>query len=221
LQNNTDYGIGPANGTRNTLNIQPVIPFSLSPRWNLIGRVVLPVISQYNVTGEGTSQNGLSDALISAFFSPASSKNGFTWGFGPVFLAPTATNDFLGARTPGLGPTAIALKQIGGWTMGSLANQLWSVTGNGDQTRINQMFLQPFVVYNFKSGAGIGGNGELTFDWQNNTTVAFINPTVSAVTKLGSQTVQMAVGPRLPVAAPDNTHAAWGWRAGLVFMFPR
>lgn len=34
LQNNLDVGIGEFNGTRNTLNIQPVIPVSLSENLN-------------------------------------------------------------------------------------------------------------------------------------------------------------------------------------------
>ncbi len=29
LQNNTDFNVGPENETKNTLNIQPVLPFSL------------------------------------------------------------------------------------------------------------------------------------------------------------------------------------------------
>src|SRR4051812_1758098 len=69
FQNNTDVGIGAYNGSRNTLNIQPVIPITLSAKLNLITRVVLPVISQHDITGEGTSQGGLSDAIVSAFFS--------------------------------------------------------------------------------------------------------------------------------------------------------
>ena len=32
FQNNTDIGIGKYNGSKNTLNIQPVIPLTLSPK---------------------------------------------------------------------------------------------------------------------------------------------------------------------------------------------
>lgn len=45
FQNNTDFGIGPEDKTKNTLNIQPVWPFSLSDNWNLITRTIVPVIS--------------------------------------------------------------------------------------------------------------------------------------------------------------------------------
>jgi hypothetical protein len=44
IQNNWDFGIGPANAMRYTANIQPVIPFTLTKDWNLITRTILPVI---------------------------------------------------------------------------------------------------------------------------------------------------------------------------------
>lgn len=82
LQNNSDFGIGSLNGTRNTLNIQPVVPIRLNDKINLIGRIVLPVLSQSNITGPGERQRGLSDAVLSAFFSPSAVKNGSPgeWG---------------------------------------------------------------------------------------------------------------------------------------------
>jgi len=36
FQNNTDFDWGPEEGTRNTLNVQPVWPFKISDNWNLI-----------------------------------------------------------------------------------------------------------------------------------------------------------------------------------------
>src|SRR5262245_12458069 len=44
IQNNWDFGIGPAQAMKYTANIQPVIPFSISEHWNLITRTILPVI---------------------------------------------------------------------------------------------------------------------------------------------------------------------------------
>src|SRR5262250_2283686 len=46
IQNNWDFGIGPADAMRYTANIQPVIPISLNHDWNLITRTILPVIYQ-------------------------------------------------------------------------------------------------------------------------------------------------------------------------------
>lgn len=221
FQNNTDIGIGTYNGSKNTLNIQPVIPISLSPKLNLIARVILPVISQHDIYGEGTQQSGLSDAVASAFFSPSEAKNGLVWGAGPVFLVPTATNDLLGTKKFGVGPTGLILKQANGWTYGALANQIWSVAGDANRSDVNQMFLQPFLVYNWKSGAGIGLNSEITQNWEGKTTTAFINPTISGVTKMGKQIISLVVGPRIQVAAPEGSKADFGVRAALTFVFPK
>lgn len=221
FQNNLDVGIGEYNGSRNTLNIQPVIPVTISPKMNLITRVILPVISQYDIYSEGSSQTGLSDVLASAFFAPAESKNGVIWGAGPAFLIPTATDDLLGAKKFGVGPTALLLRQTNGWTYGALVNQIWSISGADDRPDVNQMFLQPFINYNWKSGAGIGINSEITQNWESSTTSVFINPTLSGVTKLGKQVVSLVVGPRIQVAAADGNKADFGVRSAITFVFPK
>ncbi len=221
FQNNTDLGIGEFNGSRNTLNIQPVIPLGISEDLNLITRWVQPVISQYNITGEGESEFGLGDAVVSAFMSPAISKGGFTWGAGPVFLVPTGTDDFLASKRFGIGPTAIALYQTNGITVGGLINQIWSIAGDEDRGDINQLFFQPFFTYNWKSGAGIGANFEITQNWQGNTTTVWFNPNISAVTSLGKQKTQFLIGPRFNLAAPDGQKADFGVRAQVVLLFPK
>lgn len=221
FQNNMDVGIGTFNGSRNTLNIQPVVPIVLSAKMNLIARMVLPVISQHDITGENTQQGGLSDATLSAFFSPVGKEGALIWGAGPAFLVPTATNEILGTEKFGIGPTALALKQTNGWTIGALVNQLWSIAGADDRNDVNQMFVQPFFAYNWKSGAGLGGNFEITQNWLAETTTVFFNPTVSGVTKLGNQSISLSVGPRICVAAPDGARPDFGVRTVLVFVFPK
>jgi hypothetical protein len=216
-----DLGIGKYNGSRNTLNIQPVIPLSLSKNINIITRWVQPVISQYNISGEGASEFGLGDAVVSAFFSPATSKNGLTWGAGPVLLVPIGTEDVLTTKKFGVGPTVVALFQSNGITIGGLANQIWSIAGDENRSDVNQMFLQPFFTYNWKSGAGIGANFEITQNWQANANTTWFNPFVSAVTSLGKRKVQFLVGPRINLASPDGQKADFGVRTQVVFLFPK
>ena len=221
FQSNVDYGIGPYHGSKYTLNFQPVVPISLSPKINLIARMVLPVIDQHDITGEGSNQTGLSDATITGFFAPVSTKNGVIWGAGPAFLVPTGTNDFLTTKKWGIGPSALVLKQSNGLTFGFLVNQIWSFAGSKDRPDVNQMFLQPFFAKNFKSGAGLGLNAEITSNWQAHTTTAFLNPIVTGITKLGTQTISLGVGPRIPLAAPPGSKTDFGLRAVLTFVFPQ
>jgi hypothetical protein len=71
FQNNTNFGVGPQDGTQNILNIQPVIPFEVDKDWNIITRTILPLIWQPgSVPGEGTTF-GLGDLQLSAFLSPS------------------------------------------------------------------------------------------------------------------------------------------------------
>jgi hypothetical protein len=53
------------NGSRWTLNVQPVVPFELNANWNLISRTILPIISQ---SGGGERTTGLGDVTQSLFF---------------------------------------------------------------------------------------------------------------------------------------------------------
>jgi hypothetical protein len=219
FQNNTDYGIGPNQGSRNTLNFQPVIPITLGPKFNLITRMVLPIITQYNVFGQNTKQSGLGNALISAFFSP--STGGLIWGIGPVFMVPTASDPILGPNQFGVGPTAVALKQFNGFTVGALINQLWSVTGNTDSSKLSQFYVQPFFAYNWKSGAGFALSAEISQNWIASTTTATIIPAFSGITRFGRLPVSLQIGPRIPVSAPAGMKPVFGFRAALVVILPK
>jgi hypothetical protein len=55
LNYDAGYELG---GERFTLNIQPVIPISISKDWNMISRTILPVIEQSDVVNDD-SQSGL------------------------------------------------------------------------------------------------------------------------------------------------------------------
>src|SRR5439155_2121590 len=50
FQANEDWGYGPTgNGYKFTLNIQPVVPLSISKDWNLIIRTIFPIVSQHDL----------------------------------------------------------------------------------------------------------------------------------------------------------------------------
>jgi hypothetical protein len=220
FQNNFDFGVGPSDGFRYTLNFQPVIPISISENWNLISRVIVPVVSQKDVFGESGSQTGLSDVLISGFFSPKEpTSGGLIWGVGPAILVPTATNNLLGTEKFGLGPTAVALKQSGMTSFGALINHIWSVAGNADRADVNATFFQPFVAQNFAGGKAITLNTELSQNWTAKTTSGTINLVGSKVLMLGKQASQIAIGPRIHYG--DGNPASWGVRAVFVLLFPK
>ena len=113
FQFNYDARIGPLkDGERLTINVQPVIPFSISKDWNLVSRTIVPIVWQSDIFPGSGNQFGLGDTVQSFFFTPKQAK-GIIWGAGPVILLPTGTDQLLSGHKWGVGPTAVVLKQAG------------------------------------------------------------------------------------------------------------
>ncbi|SDX34997.1 hypothetical protein SAMN05444336_104378 [Albimonas donghaensis] len=222
IQTNYDQGFGPADGSRVLTNIQPVYPITLSADWNLISRTILPVIWQEDIAGNSGVQFGLGDVVQSLFLSPAEpGSNGVIWGVGPVALLPTATDDLLGSGKFGLGPTAVALKQFGPWTLGFLGNHIWSVAGEGSRNDVNATFMQPFLSYTTPEAWTFTVNTETTYDWGSESWSVPLNAVVSKVVTLGAQPVSLFAGARYWAEAPAGGPEGLGLRIGLTFLFPR
>jgi len=222
FQFNYNDGMGvDGDGDQSYVNIQPVIPFSLTEKWNVISRTILPIVSQDGVIpGEG-SQFGLGATTQSFFFSPKQpTAGGLIWGVGPAFLIPTAT-DGIATNQWGAGVTGVALKQTGHWTIGALANHIWSVTGNSSDGDINQTFLQPFVSYTTPKATSFTLNTESTYDWDADQWSVPINLLVAQVTRIGSQRVQFGVGARYWADAPEFGPDGWGARLVVTLLFPK
>jgi hypothetical protein len=168
VQNNSNFDVEPGYRNQDVLNLQPVIPIGISKDWNLIVRWIMPIVYQPVPNPPGapeTGQYGLGDMLPSFFISPKKPGK-LIWGVGLVFQLPTATNTYLGQGKLGIGPTVVALMQPGHWTLGVLANNVWSVAGNGYRPEVNQFLLQYFINYNLKKGWYITWQPTLTANWE-------------------------------------------------------
>lgn len=219
FQFNHDCCYGPADGRRITLNIQPVVPFELNSDWNLIVRTILPVIDQEELFAGTGNSAGLGDTTQSFFFSPKATLDGWIWAVGPAFLWPTATDGTIGSGKWGAGPTALMLKQQSGWTVGVLANQIWSYAGSGVGTNLSNTFIQPFIGYTWPDTTGLTLNSESTYDWIAGDWTVPVNLTLSHLFRFGKQPVSLQLGGRYYPEHPDDT-ATWGMRAAIVLLFP-
>ncbi len=220
MQSNWDFGIGPKDSTRYLLNVQPVIPVSISDDYNLIIRTIMPFIDAEAPTDESHDLTGLGDITQSFFFSPKEPVDGWIVGFGPALLFPSATNNSLGSEKWGAGPTAVLLKQVGGWTYGMLGNQIWSYAGDDDRDDVSSTFLQPFGSYTTKMHTSFVLNTESSYDWENTQWTVPLNLMVAQLLKVGSQPIQIQLGARTYTQRPDGG-PDWGLRAALVLLFPK
>ena len=221
FQSNFDGMIGPArNGQKYTLNIQPVIPIRLGDNWNLISRTIVPVVAQSDIFPGAGNQFGLSDTLQSFFLSPAKVGK-LIWGVGPAVLIPTGTNTLLGTGKWSAGPTFVVLTQNKGWTVGALANQLWSFAGNNSRAPYSKLYFQPFLNYTTRTATTYGLSAEGTYDWLGHGLSMPLIATLSQVTKVGGQLISVGVAVKYYVATvPSGPHGVGG-RLTLTFLYPR
>ncbi|MBI5592884.1 MAG: transporter [Deltaproteobacteria bacterium] len=222
LQYNYDKGFGPNDdGSRSVLNIQPIWPFSLNSDWNLVTRTIIPIVDQQDIPVKGENKSGLGDILQSFFFSPKEPVGGWILGAGPVFLYPSASDSLLGGEKWGVGPTAVALQQVNGWTYGMMANHIESFAGKEDRTYISSTFLQPFIAYTTKTKTTIGLNTESTYDWHNSTWSVPVNFSVAQLFRIGKLPMQLTAGVRYWAESPEFGPEGFGARLVLTFLFPK
>jgi len=219
MQFNWEQNVGPNEQTRFILNVQPVMPFALNKDWNLIARVILPLVSQPALFEGGSPAFGVSDIFTSFFFSPSS--GGLTWGVGPAISLPSTTIPTLGTEKWSAGPTAVVLKQTGNWTYGALFNQVWSFSGNPDRADVNQMFLQPFLALQATKTLTVTLQSETAANWEvteGRWTVP-INVLLSKLSTFGVFPASYQVGVGGFPVHPD-VGPSWKVRGAIVILLP-
>ena len=161
LQNNTDFGIGPYDRSVNVLNIQPVVPLAGG---RIITRTIFPFIWLPDVTSEsGRLSSGLSDIVFTAFYVP--SGGSVMWGAGPVFEFPTGGSQ-RGSGKWSAGVSGVLLAQPGDWTLGLLANNVWSYAGDSDRDDVSRGLIQYFIVRQLGNGWYVNSAPIITVDWK-------------------------------------------------------
>jgi len=111
------------------------------------------------------------------------------------------------------------LKQASGWTVGLLANHIWSFAGESETPDVNSTFLQPFLNYTWPDTTGITLNTESSYNWETDEWSVPLNLMLSHIFRFGTQPVSFQIGGRYyPVTPTDGPR--WGARFAVVFLFP-
>jgi len=223
LQNDANLNVGPERDTLNVLNIQPVVPLSLSENWNVITRTILPVTSSPAPATGGGRTNGIGDVLFTAFLSPAH-PGGWIWGVGPAIQAPTHSNESLGNDNWGLGPSFVVLHVEKGspWVYGVLVNNVWSISSSGSHA-FNKGLMQPFVNYNLPQSWYLVSSPIVTVDWTARGSQQWTVPVGGGIGKIlhwGRLPVNVQVAGYYNVATPAYG-PNWQIRTQIQFLFPK
>lgn len=133
---------------------------------------------------------------------------------------PTASTDVAPDQW-GAGITGVALKQSGPWTIGGLANHVWSISGGDEYGDQSATFLQPFLAYTTPKATSFTVNTESAYNWETEEWSVPINFLVSQAVKIGKQPVQLGLGARYWADAPEGGPEGWGFRAQVTLLFPK
>jgi hypothetical protein len=223
VQMNYDSDIGPRDdGWKLQTNIQPVIPFELNDDWNLITRTIMPVIYQDDIFPGSGSDFGLGDINMSLFFSPKlPTAGGWLWGVGPVLLFPTATEPLLGGDKWGAGPGLVFLTMQGPWTIGMLANHIWSYAGDSDRQDINNTFVQPFVAFTTPGAWTYSVQSETTYNWETEKWSVPVNVGVARLVRWGKLPVSLQASVGYWFESPDSGPEGFRFRFQANFVLPK
>jgi hypothetical protein len=163
---------------------------------------------------------GLGDINPTFFFVPRSNGS-WTFGAGPTFLLPTATDKVLGTGKWSAGPAAVAVYSRGPWVAGGLVSQVWSFAGDGDRGAVSSFLLQPFLNYNLPGGWYLTSSPILTANWQrqNDQWTIPLGGGIGRIFSLGGQPMSLALEGYGNVAGPPQ---AGDFTARLTFklLFP-
>jgi hypothetical protein len=222
FQNINAFGIGPYDRTQDVLNIQPVIPVGIAKNWNMITRVIQPIVWQPYPNAPTGGEYGFGDMVPTFFFSPKNSGK-LIWGVGPQFILPTATDQILGQGKVSMGPSVVALISPKTGAIGVLVSNDWSVAGSGSRPSVNQMTLQYFANYNLKKGWYLSTSPILTANWKASSGNVWTVPVgggVGRVMKFGPQPVNLNLQFFGNAAYPAGT-SPWAMRIQIALLFPK
>ncbi|MCX6165144.1 MAG: hypothetical protein NTU73_09870 [Ignavibacteriae bacterium] len=215
FQNNIDFNIPPNNAFRWTMNLMPIIPFSVNKDWNSLNRIVAPFIHQKDIFKD-KSQTGIGDILINAFISPKGTD--IVWGIGPSIYFPCGTPLELTARKWAIGPNIIAMKSEGRLILGALFFHIWSVAGDKARPDFSYSYFQPVSLYNFNGGWGIGLSAEISNEWKKKITSGAVIFQGSKMLNIEGQLVNFVLGPKIYFG--DFNRPDIGIRASINLLYP-
>jgi len=206
--------------SQNVLNIKPVYPMELEGDFNMITRTIMPLIYQPELTRSGRN-SGFGDLQFTAWLTPKNSD--VLWGLGPVALFPTASDDELGTGKISLGPSAVLVVMDGPWVLGGLAQNLFSVAGDGGRRGVNQMLIQPFINYNMGDGWYLVSTPLVTANWKADGPDVWTLPVgggIGRVVHFGDSPINLRTQAFYNVAKP-KVGPRWSLQFQVQLLFPK
>ena len=224
LQNNTSFGYGEYDKTGNTLNIQPILPFSLGKKGlTMINRIIIPLPTTVpdNSSEDASSTTGLGDISYTVWFSPAP-KGKLTYGFGAVTVWPTNSDDALGSDKFSVGPSVVLVYMTKKYLLAGVISQWWSAGGDPDAADVSAFYFQPIFTYFLQKKWYLTAAPIVTANWESDGEKwnLPLGGGGGKMFNLGKLPLDFTMQAYYNVVKPDGA-ADWQLRTQLKFIFPK
>lgn len=217
LRNNWYFETGIADRTSYALNVDPVVPFTISENYMLVPRLLVPFGHQ--PIGFNESSSGIGDLQLQTFFTPRTERrDGMQLGFGPAMTFPTASDEVLGGDRWAAGFGAAAVVSPDRWVVGALLTQQWSFAGDSDRRPFAPFTFQPFVNYNF-TGWSVEMAPMMTANWLADDD-DIVLPLGGGVSKIIGRHVKGTAQAYVNIVRPSFS-PEWNAEVALTLLLPR
>ena len=218
FQFNFNFNMGAYDRYGTVLNLQPVIPYRLNEKWNVVNRIIIPLMQKPDNAATGSTY-GIGNTNMSMFFTPAQIKK-LIWGIGPALNIPTSSDPELGGDAFGIGPSIIMMYMIGNhWAFGVNANQTWSYKTQD----LNSFFGQYMIIYNIKKGWFVNTMPTIKANFKAANGEQWSVPFGAGggkVEKFGNQPIKFQLQAYYYAIKP-TTGAEWTLQATIFLLFPK
>jgi hypothetical protein len=214
IESVTGFRIGPRKGTGESVNVEPLIPFAVTPAWNVI---VQPLFAMTSLPAPNAT-TGFDDVQTSVFLTPTRTGP-WVWGLGPIVELPTASDHQLETGKWSAGPTGAVVYSNGPWLNGVLASHLASFAGSGHRADVALTSIEPQVSYTWNSGWSLQSSPTITYDWTADAWTLPLGVDVGKTFRVGPQALSLSVGAYDLAKHPSGDPEAIV-RVQLTFLFP-
>jgi hypothetical protein len=187
-----------------------------APFGDFLLRASLPVVT---TSSPGASASGLGDFNVFVTWKLSAPSSSLTFGVGPLYVAPTATDDALGTGKHQLGGAMLLVDSIGPLLLGTLLQYQHSIAGDDDRSTTSVLIPQVFAMLQAGGGTYFRSAPIATFDLESGNYNVPFGLGIGHVVKIEGVVVNAFIEPQYTLLSHGPAQPLFQIFSGVNFQF--
>jgi hypothetical protein len=200
-----------ADSSANTFLLRFAAPFG-----PILARASLPVVT---TSAPDASASGLGDLNVFVTWRLTDAASPTTFAIGPLYVAPTATDDALGAGQHQLGGALIAMHSVGVLLCGTLFQYQHSFAGDAARAETSVITPQLFAILQAGGGTYLRSSPTAMFELESGNYYVPLGLGVGHVSKVGAVVVNAFIEPQFTLLSRGPGQPLFQIFSALNFQF--